>query len=353
MQYGTRSLRCTALVAALITCATAADSARAEEAGDANVTAAARALAVEGVKLAQAKRCDEAIEKLQRAEQLHHSPIVLARLGECLIDQGRLVEGLECLRGVVREPLPEKPSDAMREAYASSKSLLEATHDKVATLTISIDAAPDAQATVTIDGSAIPAALFGVGRPTDPGEHVIAASAPGYLTTTRTLTLTRGQEQSVVLALVMDPAAPRPQVSVRAEQTKPADSHVPAPSSMPPTAASNTTSSGTRLLPAYIAWATGAVALGIGVGFGVAAVSDKHHLQERCPNQVCPASEGLLIESARTDARISTIGFLTAIGASAVGTVLFFALDSGPDAERRPTAQARVGLGGAELSVKF
>src|SRR5262245_6191965 len=59
--------------------------AQAQGGRDAAVTAAARALAVDGVKLAQADRCGEAIDKLQRAEQLHHSPIVLSRLGECLV----------------------------------------------------------------------------------------------------------------------------------------------------------------------------------------------------------------------------------------------------------------------------
>lgn len=353
-QYGTYSSTCTALIACVACAVSTASPAFAEEAADASVTAAARTLAVEGVKLAQAERCGEAIDKLQRAEQLHHSPIVLARLGECLIEQGRLVEGMECLHGVSREPLPEKPSEAMREAYASSKSLLEATRDKVATLTIAIDAAPDAEPSVTVDGSAIPTALVGVGRPTDPGEHVIQASAPGYLTTTRKLSLGRGEEQSVVLALVMDPAAARPQWNAREEApANGADDPTRAGSLQPSAAGSAQTSAGSRLLPAYIAWAAGAVALGIGVGFGAAAISDKNRLQERCPQRMCAAEQGHLFETARSDARISTLGFLTAIAAGAVGTVLFLALDSGAGSERAPATRARVGLGRAELSLRF
>src|SRR5687767_842372 len=53
-------------------------------------TAAARGLAVEGLKLAEAGRCSEAVEKLARAEKLHHSAIVQSRLGECQIALGRL-----------------------------------------------------------------------------------------------------------------------------------------------------------------------------------------------------------------------------------------------------------------------
>src|SRR4051812_8989456 len=80
-------------LAAALMCLVLTDIANAQDQSDASVTAAARALAVEGVKLAQADRCGEAIDKLERAEKLHHAPIVLTRLGECYIKLGRLVEG--------------------------------------------------------------------------------------------------------------------------------------------------------------------------------------------------------------------------------------------------------------------
>ena len=66
----------------------------------------ARGLAVEGLKLADAGKCPEAIEKLMRAEKLHHSAIVQGRLGECQIAVGKLVDGTENLRKVMREPVP-------------------------------------------------------------------------------------------------------------------------------------------------------------------------------------------------------------------------------------------------------
>src|SRR5688572_7698674 len=75
-----------------------------EEVGAAE-TAAARTLGVEGMKLAQAGQCDEAIVKLERAEKLRHSAIILGRLGECYVTLGRLVEGTEILRKMLREPI--------------------------------------------------------------------------------------------------------------------------------------------------------------------------------------------------------------------------------------------------------
>jgi len=56
-------------------------------------TAAARTLGIEGVQLADAGKCPEAIEKLSRAEALHHAPTILGRLGECQVNVGEVVTG--------------------------------------------------------------------------------------------------------------------------------------------------------------------------------------------------------------------------------------------------------------------
>ena len=79
---------------------------------------------------------------------------------------------------------------------------------KLATLTVFIDVAPNVEPTVTIDGHPIPAALLGARRPTDPGDHLIIASAPGYLSSSRHVILGPGEETSAALALVIDASAP-------------------------------------------------------------------------------------------------------------------------------------------------
>jgi hypothetical protein len=86
-----------------------ADSARAK-ARDPETLAAARGLAIEGVKLARAGYCTQAIERLARAEALHHSSIVLAELGECYLQTGKVVAASEALRSVAHEALPATPS---------------------------------------------------------------------------------------------------------------------------------------------------------------------------------------------------------------------------------------------------
>jgi tetratricopeptide (TPR) repeat protein len=356
--YVLRTMLCMAAFAASL--ATSSLS-FAEETNDDSVTAAARALAVEGVKLAQSDRCAEAIDKLERAEELHHAPIVLARLGECYVRQGRLVEGIERLRSVLREPLPANPSAALQQAYTTSKNLLESAPAKLATLTISIDAPPNANATVTIDDKPVPPALLGARRPTDPGEHFIKASAPGYLTTTRRLSLSQGEEQNIMLALVMDASLPRAAAKgVSAAGQQRAAHRSEAAAGSPPSAANPAqTAGGPKLLPAYVAWGASALALGVGIGFGVAALNNQNDLEQGCPGKICAAEQRTVLDTARTNATISTAGFVGAIAGATLGTVLYFVLgraetpsasDSARDA-RRVTARARPA--GTELSISF
>src|SRR6185369_16034100 len=52
---------------------------------------------------ADAGKCPEAIEKLTRAEALHHAPTILGRLGECQVNVVEVVTSTENLNTVVRE----------------------------------------------------------------------------------------------------------------------------------------------------------------------------------------------------------------------------------------------------------
>lgn len=326
-------------------------------------TAAARSLAIEGMKLAQAGQCDQAVPKLERAEQLHHSPIVLGRLGECYIALGRLVEGTETLRKMLREPLPPQPSPAMQQAYTRAEAALAAAKPRVAALTITLDVPEGTTATVSVDGKPVPAAVLGADFPVDPGEHTVEVSAPGFLKQTSRVSVRPGEKHTVPVALRPDPNAPSP-AAAPSSPAPPAVQTTPAPGpsrytldepttvepDAPPPAPPNRTA-------AYACWAFGAVGLGVGIGFGLAAMSDKSDLDERCVDDRCPASSEDSLNLAKTKGNISTIGFgLGAVGA-ALGTVFYFT--AGDDSPSRDTAKARsgpratVGLGHVQLTTNF
>src|SRR5450432_568760 len=172
-------------------------------------TAAARTLGVQGVQLADAGKCPEAIEKLQRAESLHHAPTILGRLGECQVAVGQLVEGTENLNSVVREPLAANAPKVYRDAQDRAQKVLASAMPKIAHLTISV-VPPEAKPTVTVNGKPIPPALIGAERPTNPGTVEVSATADGYKAAGTSVTLAEGGHQEITLTLEKDPNAVAP-----------------------------------------------------------------------------------------------------------------------------------------------
>ena len=94
-----------AVVAALLAQSVGVGPALAQDEPSSAETAAARTLAVEGLKLAEAGRCADAIEKLARAEKLHHSAIVQGQAGRVpdQLGKARRRDG-EPAQGAARTP---------------------------------------------------------------------------------------------------------------------------------------------------------------------------------------------------------------------------------------------------------
>jgi tetratricopeptide (TPR) repeat protein len=317
------SLRLCALTSFAAISGQAAAQAPAQDQTDPAVIATARELAISGVKLAQDGQCAEALPKLERAEKLHHSQIVLTRLGDCYIKLGQLTAGIESLRTVLREPLPDNASDTLKQAFAEAGTLIEANKPKLGKLTIKvtgIDSAKHGDVTLTIDGKPMPSALIGTAHVSDPGEHTVAVTAPGYLPASHKLTLAPGGEETVALPLDVDPEAQaalqRAQLEAQASSGELApkgmslrdDAHAESPSHW----------------PAYLTWGVSAAAIGVGVGFGFAALENKQSLEERCPNKLCPPDASDLLDTSRTNATISTIAYGVGITGVAVGALLFW-----------------------------
>ena len=287
--------------------------------------AAARALGMQGVQLADDGKCAEAIPPLERAESLYHAPSILGRLGECQVAVGQLVLGTENLNRTVREPLAANAPQAFRDAQVRAQKVLDAALPRIARLVIRVS--PEVpNVTVNIGKAEVPAALLGAERPTDPGTHQITASAPGYLQAQSYVTLTEGGRQELTLSLVKDPnaaaaAAPPPTPAAPVRPATPI-SHPPSvPESKPKTAA-------------YVLLGVGAAGLVTGGVTGVMALGKKNDLD--CPDKECPpGTQQDNLDSAKTLALVSTIGFGVGIAGAVVGTIL---LVSGGKSESPQTA---------------
>jgi hypothetical protein len=351
----------------------------AQEDNDASETAAARSLALDGIKLADAGRCDEAIEKLARAEKLHHAPVVLGRLGECQVSLGRLVEGTETLRKMLREAVALDAPPVVSKARERAAAVLERAKGRIGALHIVVKGPSEtAGVLVNVDGQPMHAALLDADRPTDPGEHLVEASAPGYLAASTRVNVGSGDKQHVVLNLEPDPkartaagTAPGPDSSGAAEAsvfTRVAPFNEPGGAEQQPTPGAE--GGGERdLTAAYIAWAAGGAAIAAGSIFGFMAFSDKSDLDKQCPGNVCPPGAEERLSSARSASTAATVLMAIGGGGLVLGTVFYFS--AGPSSEspvaRTPAARtarldspsdvfrarAWVGLGQVGLSGEF
>ena len=337
----------TPVLAALL-CAAIPRPALAQDAQAENV-AAARSLGIQGVQLAEAGKCNEAIEKLSRAESLYHAPTILGRLGECQVNVGQIVLGTENLNRVVREQLPANAPAAFRDAQDRARRVLGPALARIGHLTVEVEP-KDAPATVTVSGAAVPKALLGVERPTDPGTHEVIANAPGYLPAKTSVELTEGGKQTVTLRLTPDPNAvvtPPPVAATTppAEQT---------PDTRPPAQAEH--SSGNKTL-AYVLLGVGGVGVITGSVTGLLALGKKGDLD--CPEKQCSGDSADDLDSANTMATISTIGFAVGLPAAAVGTILLLTGSSSSEKSGSKTKQKHfaatpyVGVGNAGVSGTF
>jgi hypothetical protein len=286
--------------------------------------AAARALAVEGVALAEAGDCTAAIDRFSRAEQLFHAPTILTGLGECQCKVGLLVEGTESLNQAARENLGPNPPDAFVQAQERARTLLAEYLPKVAKLTLQVQTPTNAPFVVTIDGARLPVAMVGAPRPINPGEHQIKVEGDTYLPATATVTLAEGASETATLTLEL-----RPQAEVAPPPPPPPD--VPAETAEP------------SRVPAYIAFGVGAVGLGVGTVFGLSAMSTKSDLEKVCVDGGCPPSAQSDIDSMQSSATVATIGF--GVGLVAVGVGAYLWLSAEPEAAPAVGVQQPRGFG--------
>jgi hypothetical protein len=278
-------------------------------------TAAARSLGIEGVRLAEAGKCPEAIEKLSRAESLYHAPTILGRLGECQVTVGQIVIGTENLNRVVREQLAPNAPKPFKDAQARAQKVLDAALPRIGYLTVLVEP-KEAKLTVTVSGVPVPPALLGAERPTDPGTHEVVASAPGYLTQQTTVKLPEAGRETITLTLLPDPNAPK-----EAPVVAPVATTLPPPPPPPPPPDNQ----GMKTL-SYVLIGVGVGGVGAGSVTGAMAISKKGGLD--CPQNHCTGSEADDLDSARTLALVSTITFAVGIPAAIAGTVLLLTSSS-------------------------
>lgn len=204
-----RTILCARLaigIAALASASLVPATAMAQSAAD---KATARNLATAGIKLYQQQKFEEALDKLKRAQELYDAPVHLLYMARCYVKLGKLVDGAESYRRLVRTELDANSPDVFQTAVADGEKELAEVEPRVPTLTINVEPSTVPGLRIVLDGEPVSVAVLGVERPVNPGERVVVAEAPGYLPAETSALVREGQGEQVSLTLEVDPNAPK------------------------------------------------------------------------------------------------------------------------------------------------
>lgn len=241
---------------------------------------------------ARAKRHEEAVESLRKADQLDPTPQRKLDLAKSLVELGKLVEASSLLNGLVNEP-----SVAAGFKNAAKKQLAQ-FESRIPWLLVHVEG-PATGAHVEVDGKEVQPDME---SPVDPGQHTIGVDADGYEPGDQRVTVNEGQHKQVTITL-----------------TPVAKSEAPKP---PP-------SSGTKV-PAIMAFGVGAVGIGVGAVFGVFAFDETNKARQYCDGNKCPAIPEVVTarNTAIANGNVSTVGFVVGGVGLAAGVVLLLTVGS-------------------------
>lgn len=300
----------------------------------AEVKAAARAAANQGLEAFKSGDYQTAVDRFERANELIRAPthtLFLARAHEKL---GNLVVARELYLELDREQLADDAPQAFVQAQSDARTELEALEPRVPRITVDVTGPGAEAAEVLMDDKPMPSALIGIERPVDPGKHRFRASAGEAKARPVIVTVEEGERKSITLELKTlattdlppddrDPVVPD-------KPTEPADDGV-----------SGMTVAGVTAL------GVGGLGLGLGLYFTKQKgdfEDDADTLFDACNPRVCSSSERQRIaamdEDAATAANMSTAGFIVGGLGVATGITLLLLAPSGEDEPAQPEAPA-------------
>ncbi len=337
--------------------------------------ASARVAAQAGLKAFSEGHYSQAADLLERAESVYHAPTHLLYLARTYEKLGKFVKARETYLKLVQEQLAADAAKAFISAKADGAKELAALEPRLAYVTIQLTGAqPGAGLRLMVDGNAVPAALAGIPRPTDPGSHAYQAFAEGMQSTQVTLMSKEGTRESVSLSLERVPGA----VLSSTEPGRPGGGHsggaaaggaaagatsTAAPTSTNPLATdypeSSSSGSGVRTV-GFISLGLGAVGLGVGAYFlvtGLGKQSDADRMFENCKQTNSCTPLKAEIEALDDDAvsKLRIGGAVLAVGGAGViaGITMIALGGSKSTAARQPAVTPWFGLTSVGLSGTF
>jgi hypothetical protein len=305
--------------------------------------AAAEALFEQGKVLMEKHAFAEACPKFEASQALDSGIGTLLYLGDCYEQIGRFASAWASFREAASQAAAAGQEQRRQIAQARARAL----EPRLVTLTIEVspDNAGRPGFEVRRDGVLIPKAGLGTAIPVDPGEHTIAASAPGKQSYSEQITITRESRRLTIPELQDQPssAPPEPMRPANGEThaaggTSPTSAPAVLPGSPPPAGR-------TQRGFAYAAGVAGLVGLGIGSSFGIVALDRNSKSKDQCrpgDASLCSPRGVKLRSDAQSAATVSTVAFAAGGTLLAAGFVLWLTTPS--NAERNASVSLSTSL---------
>jgi hypothetical protein len=284
----------------------------------------ADALFREGQELLAAGQVATACAKLEESERLDPALGRLLNLAYCHQQLGRTATAYNEFNEAAA--LATQKGDE-RQGFARAQA--SALAPKLSFVRLDLGRAAEVSE-VRVDGERLGRQEWVLPFPIDPGPHTLSFGAPRH----------KPHDQSVMItapgiaAVVVEALEP--------EATEPTPQGVPQPPlpavtlPAPPVASAGAGSSRTF---GWVVGAAGVVALGVGTGFALDAMSLKSQADALCPNKLCTPHGKSLIDDASTAATIATIGF--AVGIVGIGAGAWLVLRPTSNGGARAALQGR------------
>jgi hypothetical protein len=274
---------------------------------------AAESLFESGLAQLEAGKFAEACKSFAESQRLDPSVGTALNLGRCNEKQGKLASAWGAYKEAAQ--LARARKDADRERVA--EDLASALKPKLSMLTIT---AKDPVSGLVIRRNGLEVGALGVPIAVDPGEHTVEGQAPGYKTATVKVTVGPDADKKSVEVPVLEKSPDGPGGGPGEVEPGP----VPGPSGPGEQADGGDGGMGLKVA-GFVVGGVGVVGLVMGTAFGVVASNTASNAEEDpalCPDRVCSPAGREEIDSAETQATISTVGFAVGGAALAGGVIL-------------------------------
>ncbi|MET0596003.1 MAG: hypothetical protein ABW133_25100 [Polyangiaceae bacterium] len=221
---------------------------------------------------------------------------------------GQLVEARETIRRILRLPVRADDPPPFAEARANAERLDADLAPRIPSIRIELRGTVNPLAlTIELDGTPIPAHAIGDPLKINPGHHVVVVRL-GDATTRGETEVAEGQKG---LLAIDAPAA------ASVADTAPSERRAPPPERRTSPGRSSSAPAVSPLV--YVGFGVAAVGASIGAVSGLLSLSATNRAKATCEDTRCPAITRDDLESARSTATISNIGFAIAGAGLVVG----------------------------------